>query len=83
MEYYQDIYADTAIAGNTSALMCAYDFFGPDHLLFGTDMPMDSQMGFRLPRDIIDAIVAMAIPEGDKKKIFEDNAKLLLRLPIL
>ena len=82
MEYYRGIYADTAIAGHTPGLMCAYEFFGPKQLLFGTDMPMDSQMGYRLVRDIIGSIERMDIPEADKKKIFEDNARNLLRLPV-
>ena len=82
MEYYRMFYGDTAIAGCSPALMCAYDFFGPEHILFGTDMPMDSQMGFRLVRDIIKAIEQMDIPQADKKKIFEGNARDLLRLPV-
>ena len=45
IDYFKKFYADTAIYGNTAGLMCSYDFFGPDHLLFGTDMPYDSQFG--------------------------------------
>ena len=82
MDYYRTIYADTAIAGHTPGLMCAYEFFGPEHLLFGTDMPMDSQMGYRLVRDIIAAIEEMEIPEVHQKMIFEGNVKSLLRLPL-
>jgi aminocarboxymuconate-semialdehyde decarboxylase len=82
MDYYKGIYADTAIAGHTPGLMCAYEFFGPEHLLFGTDMPMDSQMGYRLVRDIIEAIENMDIPSKHKKMIYEDNVKSLLRLPV-
>lgn len=82
MEYFSLFFADTAIAGHRPGLMCAYDFFGPDHLLFGTDMPMDSQTGFRLVRDTIEALKDMDIPETDKTKIFEKNAKKLLRLPV-
>jgi aminocarboxymuconate-semialdehyde decarboxylase len=82
IEYYRMFYNDTAIAGCTPALMCTYDFFGPEHILFGTDMPMDSQLGFRLVRQIIESIEQMDIPDSDKKKIFEGNARSLLRLPI-
>lgn len=81
VEYFRMFYNDTAIQGNTSALMCANDFFGADHLLFGTDMPMDSQDGNANIRDTIDAIEQMAIPEVDKKKIFETNARKLFKLP--
>jgi predicted TIM-barrel fold metal-dependent hydrolase len=82
MEYYKGFYNDTAIAGHGPGLRCAYEFYGPEHILFGTDMPMDSQMGLRLVRQIIEAVEGMDIPESDKKKIFEDNARKLLRLPV-
>jgi aminocarboxymuconate-semialdehyde decarboxylase len=81
IEYFRRFYTDTAIIGNTPALMCAYRFYGPDHLLFGTDAPFDAQLGaYGTPRTI-DAIEHMDIPDEDKKKIFENNARKLLRLP--
>lgn len=82
IEYFRMFYNDTAILGNTPALMCAYDFFGPDHILFGTDMPYDPTLGDYGIRQTIEAIERMNIPEADKKKIFEDNARKLMRLPI-
>lgn len=62
--------------------MCGYDFFGAGHLLFGTDMPYDSQIGYRYVRETIRSIEEMDIPEFEKKKIFEDNARKIIRLPI-
>lgn len=83
LEYFKMFYADTAIHGNTSALMCAHDFYGPDHLLFAADMPLgDREFGNRSYRQTINAIDAMDITDDDKKRIFEDNARELLRLPI-
>jgi aminocarboxymuconate-semialdehyde decarboxylase len=82
IEYFKMFYNDTAMNGNTSALMCAYAFCGAGHLLFGTDMPWDSQLGDRCTRQTIKSIEQMDIPEFEKKKIFEDNARRLLRLPI-
>ena len=38
-EWYQMIYGDTAVWGNTAAFLCGLEFFGADHVLFGTDMP--------------------------------------------
>ena len=40
VDYYRMFYCDTAIQGNTPALMCAYDFFGADHMVFATDTPV-------------------------------------------
>jgi len=83
IEYYKMFYNDTALYGDTPALMCANTFFGADHLLFGTDMPLgDGQLGYTNPRWTIEAIEQMDIPDADKKKIFEDNARQLLRLPV-
>ncbi len=82
LDYYHMFYGDTVVSGSTSALMCGYDFFGADHILFGTDMPFDSQIGDRAIRQTILSIEQMEIPDSEKKKIFEDNAKKLFRLPV-
>ena len=82
LDYYRLFYCDTAIQGNTPALMCAYDFFGEDHIIFGTDTPYDNQLGERVYRETIDAVDEMPVPDTVKKKIFEDNIRKLLRLPI-
>ncbi len=80
IEYYHLFYADTALSGSISALKCAYDFFGPDHMLFGTDMPFDNEYGSRLVKGAIESIKNLDIPESFLEKIFEGNAKKLLRL---
>jgi predicted TIM-barrel fold metal-dependent hydrolase len=83
LEYYKMFYNDTAIHGNTPALMLAYDFWGPDKLVFGADLPLgDYFWGSRSYRVTINAINDMKIPDEDKKKIFVDNARKLLRIPI-
>jgi predicted TIM-barrel fold metal-dependent hydrolase len=81
MDYFRLFYNDTALYGSSSALMCAYDFFGAEHILFGTDMPFDSEFGAKYIRETISSIEEMNIPDSDKKKIFEQNARKLLHLP--
>jgi len=81
IEYYRMFYADTAVHSKI-AIKCGYDFFGPDHILFGTDMPYDNELGFRFVRQGVEAIEQTDIPHMDKRKIFADNARRLLRLPI-
>ena len=76
IEYYKMFYNDTATDGSTPALLCAYAFFGADHILFGSDMHGKQQI-----EDTILSIERMNIPDSEKKKIFEDNARNLLRLP--
>ena len=83
VDYFKMFYADTAIYGNPTALMCGHDFFGPDHVLFGIDFPLgDIEHGDRNYRQTINAIEQMDITEEDKKKIYEDNARKLMCLPI-
>ena len=82
IEYFRRFYADTVTWGSVPALMSGYSFFGADHLLFGTDMPYDNQLGLRQTRVTINAVEQMNISASDKKRIFEDNARSLLRLPL-
>jgi aminocarboxymuconate-semialdehyde decarboxylase len=82
IEYFKMFYNDTAIYGSTPGLMCAYAFCGADHLLFATDFPYDSQYGERYIRQTVQSIEQMNISDLEKKMIFEDNARKLLRLPI-
>jgi predicted TIM-barrel fold metal-dependent hydrolase len=82
LEYYKMFYNDTAIHGNTPALMLAYHFWGADHLVFGADMPLgDYDLGVRSYRQTISAIEAMDITDDEKKQIFADNARSLLGIP--
>jgi aminocarboxymuconate-semialdehyde decarboxylase len=80
VDAYRAFYCDTAIQGNTSALMCAYEFFGVDHMVFATDSPYDDEYGARVYRETIPAVQAMSIPQADKQQIFEGNARRLFRI---
>jgi aminocarboxymuconate-semialdehyde decarboxylase len=80
LDYYRLFYCDTAIQGNTPALMCAHDFFGPDHMVFATDTPYDNELGRRVYRETIAAVDAMPIDEESRRKIFEGNARRLFKL---
>ncbi len=80
LDYYRMFYADTALHGNIPALMCGYDFFGVDHLLFATDMPFNGELGAWSVRMTAESVDQMEIPGPEKAKIYEKNAKTLLRL---
>ena len=82
LDYFKLFYADTALYGNPSALMCGYHFFGADHLLFAADFPLgDTERGARNLRKTVNAIEQMEISEEERKHIYEDNARKLMRLP--
>ena len=38
-QMFKKFYVDTAILGNSPALQLAIDYYGIDHVLFGTDAP--------------------------------------------
>jgi predicted TIM-barrel fold metal-dependent hydrolase len=74
MEYMKMFYVDTAEGMWRPAMVLAHGFYGSEHMLFGTDFPWGDT-----PR-IIENINALAIPEEEKKMIFAENAKRLLKL---
>ena len=82
IDYYKMIYGDTAVWGNAASLMCGLDFFGPDHIVFGTDMGFGNEGGAYFVRETIRAIDQMPIPEEYKRKIFEENPRQLFQLPV-
>jgi len=82
VDYYRMFYCDTAIQGNTPALMCAYEFFGADHMVFATDTPYDNQLGERVTRETLEGVMAMPIEEASRRKILVENARRIFRLPV-
>ena len=82
IDYLKMFYVDTAIYGNTPGLMCSYSLYGAQHMLFATDFPYDTQWGLRHNRATIESVQNMDISSGEKRMIFEGNARSLLRLPV-
>jgi uncharacterized protein len=79
---FRVFYGDTALYGGVGGLECGHDFFGAEHILFGSDFPFDMADGDKFVRKTIDAVYRMRIPDMDKSLIFEGNAKRILRLKI-
>ena len=80
-DYFRMFYGDTALFGAVAPLECGLDFFGSDRILFGTDMPFDPEKGLGFIRDTIRAVDAMEISSITRTKIYEENARRLLKLP--
>jgi aminocarboxymuconate-semialdehyde decarboxylase len=51
LDYFRRFYADTALFGAPHAVRCVLEFFGPDHVLFGSDMPLG-------PANAVEATIA-------------------------
>ena len=80
IDYFRMFYNDTAIHGSTPGLMAAHAFFGPEHILFGSDTPFDDELGAAAIRETIRSVEEMDIPATHTRQLFEDNAKKLLHL---
>lgn len=81
LAHLRKFYVDSAVSGSTSALMCAYDFYGIDQMLFAADIPLGPwPAGMTLKT--IQSVERMPIPDNEKQQIFERNAIKLLKLAI-
>ncbi len=80
LDYFRMFYADTAVLG-PGPLECGLGFFGVDHVLYGSDMPFDREGGSFNVRETIRSVEAMSIAPSDRVKIYESNARGLLKLP--
>jgi aminocarboxymuconate-semialdehyde decarboxylase len=82
LDYFHMFYADTALFGALPAMECGLKFFGADRIFFGTDMPFDPEKGPGFIRETIHAIDGLHASEEEKSKIYEGNAKRLLKLKV-
>jgi uncharacterized protein len=82
IEHFRKFYNDTALYGCTAGLMCAYAFFGPKRLLYGTDAPLGPRFEYGLTEETIESIEKMTIPEDEKEMILGGNAREILSLSV-
>ena len=80
LDYFKMFYGDTALFGARHAMECGLAFFGAERVLFGTDMPFDPEKGPGFIRDTIEAMEGMRATAAEKAKIYEGNARRMLRL---
>lgn len=76
LDYLKRFYADTANFGNPIALRAALEFFGPDHVLFGTDFGFSKKFA----PETIDDVENVIDDEATKEAVYEGNARRVLRL---
>jgi predicted TIM-barrel fold metal-dependent hydrolase len=82
IDYYRMFYADTALFGAKEAMQCGLSFFGADQTLFASDSPFDPEKGPGFIRETIRCLEEMDISSEDRKKIYEGNARRMLRLKL-
>jgi predicted TIM-barrel fold metal-dependent hydrolase len=80
LDYFKMFYADTALFGSVAATKCGLAFFGADRVLFASDSPFDPEKGPAYIRETIKLLEELPISDSDRRKIFEGNARRLLKL---
>ncbi|MGH3319734.1 MAG: amidohydrolase family protein [Streptosporangiaceae bacterium] len=78
IDYFRMFYADTAMFGAAHALRCVIDFYGPDHVLFGSDCPFDPEKGPGYIRATIRNLEELDLPDDARSAIFGGNLQRLL-----
>jgi aminocarboxymuconate-semialdehyde decarboxylase len=75
--YFRRFYADTALFGAPHAVRCVLEFFGSEHVLFGTDIPLG-------PPNAVEATIADIDAAGlsgeDRAAVYAGNATRLFGL---
>lgn len=76
---FKKFYVDTALLGNPKALELCVDYYGVDHVLFGTDAPLGI-LPAGATEVIAQAIETLALGDEEKRQIFTGNAQKLYGL---
>ncbi|MGA7910033.1 MAG: amidohydrolase family protein [Candidatus Dormiibacterota bacterium] len=77
LDYFRRFYADTALFGAPHAVRCVLDFFGPQHVLFGTDMPLGPPNAVAAT---IEDIESCELSKEQRSAVYAGNAVHLLGL---
>ena len=82
IEYFSMMYGDTAMFGAAHALRCVIDFYGTDHILFGSDSPYDPEKGPGYIRATIKNIQEIGLSPEEQEAIFHGNVLRLTGLAL-
>ena len=77
LDYFRMFFADTAFFGAPHGVRSSIEFFGADHVLFGTDMPLG---GPQVIADTVADVRAVGLSPEDEHKIMQGNAERVLGL---
>jgi aminocarboxymuconate-semialdehyde decarboxylase len=78
IDYFKMFYVDTALFGAQNAVQCALEFFGVDHMLFGSDSPFDPEKGPGYIRATIANLNALDLSDADREAIYSGNIRRLV-----
>ena len=72
-DYMRRMYTDT-VSPHAAGIAFAIDYYGIDHVMYGTDYPCWD------PAPCLKLIDEIKLPDADKQKLFYDNARRVLNL---
>lgn len=75
LDYFKMFYVDTAMFGAAHALRCSIDFFGVDHVMFGSDCPYDPEKGPGYIRATIGNLQEIGLDDTAVGDIFNANVR--------
>ena len=78
IDEFRKFYADCATFGSQAGIEGALHFFGPDHMLFASDLPFDPEDGFGYVRRTLRDIGHLPVSEELKDALRCQNALRLL-----
>jgi aminocarboxymuconate-semialdehyde decarboxylase len=81
LDAFRSVYVDTVQAWKP-ALQCACEFFGSDHMVFGSDFPWGPYKGERYIEYALAAVRSLEVSSEARAAIFEGNAKALFQRAI-
>jgi aminocarboxymuconate-semialdehyde decarboxylase len=65
---------------NPLLVHAAIDFFGVDHVLFGSDTPMDAHGGHHFASAAADSINRLPLTQTDRDRLYGNNLRRIAHL---
>ncbi|MDA8292661.1 MAG: amidohydrolase family protein [Actinomycetota bacterium] len=81
VDHFRRFYNDSMVNDSPSAMSCGLDFFGADHVMYGTDFPMGPNDGEDWPVEVLETIRALDISEADRELVLAGNLLRLIGRP--
>jgi len=69
---FKRFYTDTATFGSAAAVQCALEFFGPERMLFATDMPFGSEQGMAHIRSALEVVNGLPVEQAVRDAILHE-----------
>jgi aminocarboxymuconate-semialdehyde decarboxylase len=83
LEYFKQFYADTTVGAVARTIRASIDFFGIDHVMFGSDWPFGPSTELANIVPTLKVIEALGLSADEKTRLLSGNALRVLGLTVL